>query len=76
MVAIAYSSDNVIAVLEEQRDLEQERFVGTEKYDGMAAKACKAIPIDTVQERVKGLEDLGESLILTAKNWFIKECYV
>ncbi|HLV38033.1 CoA ester lyase [Xanthomarina sp.] len=67
VVAIAYGSEDFIADLEGQHDLEHESLFVPRNMIAMAARACKVIPIDTVQVRVKDLEDLEQNLILSKK---------
>lgn len=67
VVAIAYGSEDFIADLEGQHDLEHESLFVPRNMIAMAARACKVIPIDTVHVRVKDLEDLENNLILSKK---------
>src|SRR5690606_37102179 len=67
VVAIAYGSEDFIADLEGQHDLEHESLFVPRNMIAMAARACKVIPIDTVHVRVKDLEDLEHNLILSKK---------
>lgn len=67
VVAIAYGSEDFIADLEGQHDLEHESLFVPRNLIAMAARACKVIPIDTVHVRVKDLEDLENNLILSKK---------
>lgn len=67
VVAIAYGSEDFIADLEGQHDLEHESLFVPRNMIAMAARACKVIPIDTVHVRVKDLEDLEKNLILSKK---------
>lgn len=70
VVAIAYGSEDFIADLEGQHDLEHESLFVPRNMIAMAARACKVIPIDTVHVRVKDLEDLEKNLILSKKLGF------
>src|SRR5690606_30884589 len=70
VVAIAYGSEDYIADLEGQHDLEHESLFVPRNMIAMAARACKVIPIDTVHVRVKDLEDLENNLILSKKLGF------
>lgn len=67
VVAIAYGSEDFIADLEGQHDLEHESLFVPRNMIAMAARASKVIPIDTVHVRVKDLEDLEHNLILSKK---------
>jgi len=67
VIAIAYGSEDFIADLEGQHDLEHESLFVPRNLIAMAARACKVIPIDTVHVRVKDLEDLENNLILSKK---------
>lgn len=67
VVAIAYGSEDFIADLEGQHDLEHESLFVPRNLIAMAARASKVIPIDTVHVRVKDLEDLEKNLILSKK---------
>ena len=67
VVAIAFGSEDFIADLEGQHDLEHESLFVPRNMIAMAARACKVIPIDTVHVRVKDLEDLENNLILSKK---------
>ncbi len=70
VVAIAYGSEDFIADLEGQHDLEHESLFVARNIIAMAARACKVIPVDTVHVRVKDLEDLEKNLILSKKLGF------
>jgi citrate lyase subunit beta/citryl-CoA lyase len=70
IVAIAYGSEDFIADLEGQHDLEHESLFVPRNMIAMAARACKVIPIDTVHVRVKDLEDLEKNLVLSKKLGF------
>ncbi|RLJ97689.1 HpcH/HpaI aldolase/citrate lyase family protein [Tenacibaculum discolor] len=67
VIAIAYGSEDFIADLEGQHDLDHESLFVPRNMIAMAARACKVIPIDTVHVRVKDLEDLEKNLILSKK---------
>jgi citrate lyase subunit beta/citryl-CoA lyase len=67
VVAIAYGSEDFIADLEGQHDLEHESLFVARNMIAMAARACRVTPIDTVHVRVKDLEDLEKNLILSKK---------
>lgn len=67
VVAIAYGSEDFIADLEGQHDLEHESLFVPRNLIAMAARATGVIPIDTVHVRVKDLEDLEKNLILSKK---------
>lgn len=67
VVAIAYGSEDFIADLEGQHDLEHESLFVPRNLIAMAARAVGVIPIDTVHVRVKDLEDLENNLILSKK---------
>ncbi|MHA6697195.1 HpcH/HpaI aldolase/citrate lyase family protein [Chryseobacterium sp. A321] len=70
VVAIAFGSEDFIADLEGQHDLEHESLFVSRNMIALAARACKVIPIDTVHVRVKDLEDLENNLILSKKLGF------
>lgn len=70
VIAIAYGSEDFIADLEGQHDLEHESLFVPRSLIAMAARACKVTPIDTVHVRVKDLEDLEINLILSKKLGF------
>lgn len=70
VVAIAFGSEDFIADLEGQHDLEHESLFVPRNMIAMAARACNVIPIDTVHVRVKDLEDLENNLILAKKLGF------
>lgn len=70
VIAIAYGSEDFIADLEGQHDLEHESLFVPRNLIAMAARASKVIPIDTVHVRVKDLEDLEKNLILSKKLGF------
>lgn len=70
VIAIAYGSEDFIADLEGQHDLEHESLFVARNLIAMAARACGVIPIDTVHVRVKDLEDLEKNLILSKKLGF------
>lgn len=67
VVAIAFGSEDFIADLEGQHDLEHESLFTPRNLISMAARATGVIPIDTVHVRVKDLEDLENNLILSKK---------
>ncbi len=67
VVAIAFGSEDFIADLEGQHDLEHESLFTPRNLIAMAARATGVIPIDTVHVRVKDLEDLENNLILSKK---------
>lgn len=67
VIAIAYGSEDFIADLEGQHDLEHESLFVPRNLIAMAARATGVIPIDTVHVRVKDLEDLEKNLILSKK---------
>lgn len=67
VIAIAYGSEDFIADLEGEHDLEHESLFVARNMIAMAARASKVIPIDTVHVRVKDLEDLEQNLILSKK---------
>lgn len=67
VVAIAYGSEDFIADLEGQHDLEHESLFVPRNLIAMAARATGVIPIDTVHVRVKDLEDLEKNLVLSKK---------
>src|SRR5690606_5078626 len=67
VVAIAYGSEDFVADLEGEHDLEHESLFVPRSMIAMAARASKVIPIDTVHVRVKDLEDLEQNLILSKK---------
>lgn len=67
VVAIAYGSEDFIADLEGQHDLEHESLFVPRNLIAMAARASNVIPIDTVHVRVKDMEDLEKNLILSKK---------
>lgn len=70
VIAIAYGSEDFIADLEGQHDLEHESLFVARNLIAMASRACNVIPIDTVHVRVKDLEDLEKNLILSKKLGF------
>lgn len=70
VIAIAYGSEDFIADLEGQHDLEHESLFVARNLIAMAARASNVIPIDTVHVRVKDLEDLEKNLILSKKLGF------
>lgn len=70
VVAIAYGSEDFIADLEGEHDIEHESLFVPRTLIAMAARASKVIPIDTVHVRVKDLEDLERNLILSKKLGF------
>jgi citrate lyase subunit beta/citryl-CoA lyase len=67
VIAIAYGSEDYIADLEGQHDLEHESLFVPRNMIAMAARATSVIPIDTVHVRVKDLEDLEKNLVLSKK---------
>lgn len=70
VIAIAYGSEDYIADLEGEHDIEHDSLFVPRNLIAMAARAAKVIPIDTVHVRVKDLEDLEKNLILSKKLGF------
>lgn len=67
VIAVAYGSEDYIADMEGQHDLDHESLFVPRNMIAMGARACKVTPIDTVHVRVKDLEDLEKNLILSKK---------
>ncbi len=70
VVAISFGSEDFVADLEGEHDLEHESLFVARNLIAMAARACNVIPIDTVHVRVRDFDDLEKNLILSKKLGF------